>query len=213
MSAWIGASLTEEENSCHVEVKVMRQIMVSILAAFSLSSIPHAALAQSGFYVLGAIGNVGSDLDLGVRFGGLRFRLDSKDRGFNLGGGYRFNENISLEAAYQDFGTLTGPAGECPEASTCLFVLVSPKVDAAALSVSFVGSLRIRDRLSGYGRFGLTRWELNGANSPAFDESGTDLHYGVGLRWSFDSRWRMFAELTRVDFGLESVSAGVKYRF
>lgn len=189
----------------------MRHTIIWALAVLSLISFSHPAVAQSGFHLFGAIGNASSEVDLGVRFGGLRFRLDSDDSGFNLGGGYRFNENISLEAAYQDYGTLTGPVGDCPPGSTCLFALLRPAVDAAAVSVSFVGSFRINDRLGGYGRLGLTHWEFTGTNSSAFDDSGEDLHYGLGLFWSFDDRWRLFAEYTRVDFGLDSISAGVRY--
>lgn len=85
-----------------------------------------------------------------------------------------------------------------------------PKVDAAALSVSFVGSFQIKDRLDGYGRLGLTSWEFDGSTS-VFDDSREDLHYGIGLRWSFDEDWKIFAEYTRVDLDLDGANVGIRY--
>ncbi len=130
-----------------------------------------------------------------------------------IGGGYKFNRKVSLEAAYQDFGRQTAQT-DCPPGIFCLVVPLRTQADVTALSVSLVGSFRISDRLEGYGKFGLTRWdvEFDGISS-AFDDSGEDLHYGVGLRWSFEDHWNIFGEYTRVDLDLDTFSIGIRYDF
>lgn len=192
----------------------MRLTKRSWLAMSFLSLFSGAAVAQSDFYLFGSIGNSNADGVVGIPpadpFG--LSRVDDRDsRNFTVGGGYEFNEHIALEAAYQDFGsfktTCQGPI--------CSLVLLTsqPEVAAAALSVSFVGSLRINDRLDGYGRLGLTSWEFDGSSAYTFDGSREDLHYGVGLRWSFDDSWKIFGEYARVDLDVDAVSVGVRYGF
>lgn len=189
----------------------MRLTKCSWLAMSALSFFPAAAVAQSDFYLFGTIGNSNADV-VGIPPGdpfGMN-RVDGGDRSFTFGGGYEFNEHVSLEAAYQDFGSfMRGTVCRVP----CTALYLPPvEVDAAALSVSFVGSLRINDRLDGYGRLGLTRWELDGSFA-AIDDSGEDLNYGVGLRWSFDGNWKIFAEYSRVHLDLDAVGLGIRYGF
>ena len=186
----------------------------SWLAMWSLSLFSGVAVAQSDFYLFGTIGNSNADGVVGIPRAdpfGLSQVDDGDSRSFTVGGGYEFNAHVALEAAYQDFGsfktTCQGPI--------CSLVLLTSQaeVDAAALSVSFVGSLRISDRLDGYGRLGLTRWEFDGPSSYSFDDSGEDLHYGVGLRWSFGDHWKSFAEYTRVDLDVDAANVGISYGF
>lgn len=190
------------------EVEIMRHTVVSGLTILSMGLIAPISAAQSDFYIFGAIGNSDSDVSLG----GLN-RVDDDDSSFMLGGGYEFNENFALEAVYQDFGNQAGET-DCPPGFFCLIVPLSTEADLTALSVSLVGSFRISDGLDGYGRLGLSSWdiEFDGISS-AFDDSGEDLHYGVGLRWSFEEHWSIFAEYTRVDLDLDTVNIGIRYAF
>jgi hypothetical protein len=168
----------------------------------------HIAVAQSELYIFSAIGNTDAD----VAFGGQN-RANDDDRSFTFGGGFEFNGNFALEAAYQDFGSQTGQT-DCPPGFSCLIVPLPTEADVAAFSVSLVGSFRISDRLDGYGKLGLTGWdvEFDGISS-AFDDSGEDLHYGVGLRWSFEEHWNIFGEYTKVDLDLDTISMGLRYDF
>lgn len=189
----------------------MRHAIISEFAILSLSLLSHAAVAQSGFYLFGTIGNSDADVALDVA-GVLERRVDSDDDGFAFGVGYEFHENFSLEAGYQNFGNHAGTT-KCT-ASICPIILIaSEKVDTAALSMSLVASFRISGQLDGYGRLGLTSWELDGDLSSDFDESGEDLHYGAGVRWSFDDHWKIFGEYTRVDLDLDTVGIGIRYGF
>ena len=174
----------------------------------SISLYSHSAVAQSAFYIFGAIGNTDEDVTLGGQN-----RVNDDDSSFMFGGGYEFNENIALEAAYQDFGTQAGQT-DCPPGFFCLLVPLLTKADVAAFSVSVVGGFRISDRLDGYGRLGVTSWdiEFDGISS-AFDDSSEDLHYGVGLRWSFAEHWNIFAEYAQVDLDLDTFSIGLRYDF
>lgn len=184
----------------------MRRAMMSSLAVLFLSALSHAEAAEGRFYILGAVGD--SNADVQVR---ATSSVHGDDRTLTLGGGYRFNRHISLEADYQDFGRHTGTIA-CPPALPCLTILYAPEVDAAAWSMSVIGSFRIHGRLDGYGRLGLSRWKLDGRAS-IFDRSGDDLHYGAGLRWSFTERSKIFAEYTRVDLDLDGLRIGMTYGF
>jgi hypothetical protein len=189
----------------------MRHTKSSWLAMLSLSLLSHAAIAQSGFYLFGAIGNADADVDAGTYRARLK-RIRGDESSFALGGGYEFNKNISLEAAYQDFGKLTGDRSLCVRLVCTLEAYPLEAVDAEALAVSALASFRISDRLDGYGKLGLTNWEFHSMSS-AYDDSGRDLHYGAGLRWTIDNDWRIFADYTRTDIGIDAVAIGVKYGF
>lgn len=180
--------------------------MTSSLAVLFTTAFSHAQAAESRFYVLGAVGD--SNADIRVDATSL---VHGDDRSFTLGGGYEFNRHVSLEADYQDFGRQTGTIA-CPPTLPCLTILYAPEVDAAAWSVSLIGSFRIHGRLDGYGRLGLSRWKLDGKAS-IFDRSGNDLHYGAGVRWSFTERSKIFAEYTRVDLDLDGLRIGMTYGF
>jgi opacity protein-like surface antigen len=173
-----------------------------------MSSLSHIAVAQNDFYIFGAISNTDAD----VALGGLN-SIDDDDSSFTLGGGYEFSEYLSLEAAYRDFGNQAGQT-DCPPGFACLIIPLLTEADVTAFSVSVLGSFRITDTLDGYGRLGVTRWdvEFDGISS-AFDDSGEDLHYGVGLRWSFEDHWKIFAEYTQVDLDIVGVSVGIRYGF
>lgn len=56
---------------------------------------------------------------------------------------------------------------------------------------------------------GLTRWVLD----PSAFVSGDDLHYGIGVRWSFNEDWQIFAEYTEIDLDIDNASIGLRYGF
>lgn len=186
----------------------MRHTAISGLAILFMSLLSHIAVAQSDFYIFGAIGNADADVALGGRNS-----VEDDGSSFMLGGGYKFSENFSLEAAYLDFGKQNGQT-DCPPGFACLLIPLRTEADVTALSVSVIGSFRISDTLDGYGRLGVTSWDVEyDGISAAFDDSGEDLHYGIGLRWSFEDHWKVFAEYTQIDLDIDSVSFGIRYDF
>lgn len=194
----------------YVEVIAVRHTTSSWLAMLSLGLLSHAALAQSGFYLFAAAGksDVDADLELGIW---QVHRIDDSDSNFTFGGGYRFGGHIALEGAYQDLGHQHG-RNDCAPNVICTFVFRPTDSDLAALSISIVGSFQITERLDGFGRLGVTSWDLD-ESSGIFDDSGDDLHYGVGLRWSFDEHWKFLAEYTRADFDFDTVGIGIRFDF
>lgn len=168
----------------------------------------NAAAANNNFYILGAFGNTNSD----VAAGGIN-RVDDNGGSFSLGAGFTFSQHFAIEVAYQDFGSQYGET-DCPPFYACLVIPVTTQADMTAVSLSVTGGLALSDSLDGYGRVGFARWDLSfDGISAAFDDSGEDLLYGAGLRWTLDDRWKIFAEYARVDLDLDTASLGVNYRF
>jgi len=179
---------------------------VLILALFS-----DTAIAQSGFYAFGAFGAFGN-ANSDVALGGLN-RLDDDNSSYTLGAGYEVNQNVSLEAAYQNSGSHNGET-DCPPDFTCLIIPVSAQADLTGISLSLIGSIALSDRLDVYGKIGFASWDVDFKDiSSAFDDSGEDLLYGAGLRWSIDDHWKVFAEYGRIELDLETVSVGIGYHF
>ena len=166
------------------------------------------AVAQSGFYIFGAFGNTNSD----VALGGLN-RVDDDNNSYALGAGYAFTPNVSLEGAYQEFGSHNGET-DCPPGVTCLVVPLSAQADLTGISLSLVGSIPLTDKLDVYGKIGFVSWDIEFKGiSSAFDTSGEDLQYGAGLRWSIDDHWKAFAEYGKVELDFDTASIGVSYHF
>ena len=175
-----------------------------LLAAFFAST----ATAQSNAYVFGAIGNTNTDVALGVLN-----RVDDDNSSYKLGAGYAITPNVSLEFAYQDFDRHNGQT-DCPPDFACLVIPVAARADLTAFSLAVLGSVPLSDRFSAYGKLGVFSWdvEFEGFSSP-FDDSGEDLLYGVGLKWSIDDSWKVFAEYERVELDLDSAQVGVSFYF
>lgn len=166
------------------------------------------AAAQSNAYVFGAIGDASSD----VALGGLN-RVDDDNNSLKVGLGYAFLPNMSVELAYQDFSRHDGET-DCPPGFACLVIPVSARADLTGISLAAVGSVPLSDSLSVYGKIGIFSWdvEFEGISS-AFDDSGEDLLYGAGLKWSIDDRWSIFGEYEGVDLDLDIIQIGVSLNF
>ena len=166
------------------------------------------AAAQSNAYVFGAIGNTDAD----VALGGLN-RVDDDNSSYKLGAGYAVTSNISLEIAYQNFDRHNGQT-DCPPGFACLVIPVAARADLTGVSLAVLGSVPLSDRFSAYGKLGFFSWDVEFEGfSSAFDDSGEDLLYGVGLRWSIDDSWKVFAEYERVELDLDSAQLGVSFHF
>ena len=166
------------------------------------------ATAQSNAYVFGAIGNTDSDIALG----GLN-RVDDDNSSYKLGAGYTFTPHLSLEIAYQDFDRHSGET-DCPPGFACLVIPVAARADLTGVSLAVVGSVPLLDKLSAYGKLGILRWDVKFEGfSSAFDDSGEDLLYGAGLKWSIDDRWNVFAEYEGVDLDADTLQVGVSFHF
>jgi len=182
--------------------------MSIVAGVFVLALFSDTAVAQSGFYIFGAFGNTSSDVPLG----GLN-RVDDDNSSYVLGAGYAVNRNVSMEAAYQNFGNPNGET-DCPPGFTCLVVPLLAQADVMGISLSLIGNLEFTDRLDVYGKVGFVSWDIEFKDiSSAFDASGEDLLYGAGLRWSIDDHWKAFAEYGKVELDFDTASIGMSYHF
>ena len=181
------------------------QVVAGVLLTAFLSG---NASAQSDIYIFGAVGNTNSDIQLG----GLN-NIDDGDSSYSLGAGYAFTPNFSVELAYQDFGSHDA-ATDCPPGFTCLVIPVSTQADLTGIALNLVGSIPLTESLDAYGRVGMVSWDIEfDGISAAFDKSGEDIGYGVGLSWSIGDHWSVFGEYSRLDLDLDSTDIGVSYHF
>lgn len=187
----------------------MCKMMYRSIAAVCLSlGLSGATMADEGVYLFAEYNSSQSDMDLS----GLS-RVDDDATGFLVGGGYSFGAHFALELAYQDFGRHDGET-DCPPDIVCLIVPAQTRADLHSLSLSAVARFPIGERLSIYGRLGISSWDVgyDGLNS-VFDESGEDLLIGAGVDGSLNERWSLFAEYRQVDIDIKSVGLGVRYSF
>lgn len=180
-------------------------VVAKVIILLLLSNL---AEAQGPFYIFGSLGNTSAD----IAFGGLN-RVDDDDISYALGAGFVISEILSIEGAYHDFGSHNGET-DCPPDFACLIVPVSTKADLTGISLSLIGSVPVADRFEAYGKVGVVSWDTDFSGiSSAFNTSGEDLLYGVGLRWSIEDRWRVSAEYSRVDLDLDTARIGLSYHF
>ena len=178
-----------------------------LVAALLILNLVSPAAAAS-FYIFGDVGI--TDSDVGV--GGLN-RANGNESGYTLGAGYELNRTVSLQAAYHDFGTHDGET-DCPSGFACLIVPLSADADVTGISLALTGRVPLTDRWDGYAKLGLMRSDVEfGGISAAFDDSSGDLLIGLGLSWSVDEHWKVFAEYTKVDLELDTASVGLRYSF
>jgi OOP family OmpA-OmpF porin len=135
---------------------------------------------------------------------------DLTDTGWKLAIGNQFNPNVALEFGYADLGEAKVTAAG-----------VSCKADANGFGASVVGSLPAANQLSFTGRVGLFRWDESitcsaGAASVSDSDSGTDLAFGVGVRYDITKTVGVRGEWERYDLDdadVDMLSFGVVVKF
>ena len=175
-----------------------------------LAILSDTAIAQSDFYVFGTFGNTNSDISFDDQN-----RVSGGDDSYALGAGYTVNRNLSLEVAYEGFGNQNATTN-CPPDFSCINLILplTTEADLKAISLSVIGSIPLTDRFEVFGQVGIASWDVDYKGiSSAFDDSGEDLLYGLGLSWSADDHWKIVAEYVKVDLDFDTASLGVRYHF
>jgi OOP family OmpA-OmpF porin len=174
------------------------------IASLAFGAAAHADVAP-GYYAGLSLGQGSIDVE----------GLDESDTAFKLFGGYTFNEYFAVEASYIDGGS--------PEKSVAMFGLRSAiSADVSALNVSAVGRLALNDAFTLFGKAGLARYEVDGSirveddwfgdwYEMSFEDSGTELSFGVGGEYSF-GQFGLRAEYESIE-DLSVLSIGGTYRF
>lgn len=146
-------------------------------AAFALAAaIPTPALA---------------DFSVGVRLGSANQTtsasslpdISGSDTSFGIGAAFKFHKNFAVEANYNDFGQMEDSYIDSFDD------LITDKVSSNSLSIGLKTIFPVGETSSLFLRAGLSSWdwEIEETDSafPGFvfkaDDSGTDIHYGVGF--------------------------------
>lgn len=195
-----------KQNDLHRVVAGLAVISAVVLAGFSLP-------ANADWYGAASLGrtdlqeNVCSDLSA---LGFTPCSEDKTDTGWKLSVGNQFNTNAALEFGYADLGEAKFNAAG-----------VGCSLEADGFHASLVGSLPMANQFSFTGRVGLFRWNADvscsaGGASASADESGTDLTFGVGVRYDMTKSVGLRGEWERFDLDdadVDMLSLGLIFSF
>jgi len=177
----------------------MRKAILFAVALIALPVLP-AVAADNGFYLGGSVGQANlkiSDITDGISTAD----FDADDTAFKLIAGIRPLDWLGVEAAYVNFGE--------PEDTVLNQKL---KADGDGISAFAVGFLPTGP-VDLFAKVGLISWDSKISGS--FDDSGTDLAYGVGAQFrvlglSIRAEYEKF-DISDVD--LDMISVGLTYTF
>lgn len=171
----------------------MKKVLAGLCMAAGMAGFSGMALADnSGFYVVGAVGQVrgvsksNTDASL-TALGATGFvsNMNSNATAFKLLAGYQLNTNFAIEGGYVDVGkfdyTATGGNLISP-------VSLSSKVTGWGLGA--VGILPVTSQFGALGKLGVARVNAScssSANVVASCPSKTDLTYGLGVKYDLTS--------------------------
>lgn len=181
----------------------LKAIPLVALAAVSLAA-PGLALADSGLFIGGSIGNSTLDEDIdGAVF-------DDNATAFRLVTGYQFSDMFGLEIGYQDFGeldeTVDGP------------IPVEASISADGWTAGATLDLPLGDRFSLFGRAGYFFWDADVVvDGLSLDIPGDENPYfGAGARVNVTDSFSLIGDWSRFeldDVDTDVISIGFQYRF
>ncbi len=199
-----------------------KNLIAGLMALSGLAAGAPAALAQdTGFYAGIGVGQS----DAKDACAGAPISCDNKDTGWKIFGGYQFNKNFGAEVGYVDFGKATANG-------VISGVAVSANAKAKGWEFLGVGTLPIADKFSAYGKLGFFRWDADvsaTASIPGFavtasaSDKGTDLTYGIGLKYDFFKsasgrlEWQRYKDIgntaTTGKSDVDLISLGLVFKF
>lgn len=184
---------------------------VILPAAFLAISAPAAAQqSDMGFYIGGAYGMSSFDIDTA---GITNPSVDDSDSGFKIFGGYQFSRNWGVEVGYVDFGK-AGIRG------SILGTPFNGDLGVTALTVAGTGTMPMNESFSLLGKVGIWNWDAKASVAAlgtvgTASDSGTDLFFGVGLRYNLSKNLGLQLEVEQYsgDDSITYTSLGLRYKF
>jgi len=191
----------------------VRKTLAACALALSGALTATPASAQQ-FFVGGSIGQ--SDIDDEIATGLIDSgSVDGKDTAWKIFGGYMFNRNLGVEAAYINLGEVaySGTFSGLP--------VTGGKVELTAFNIAALGNLPINEQFSVFGKIGLFMWDAEASDTTggvpfSAKDDGTDISFGVGLAYNFTPNFGVRAEyeLFKTDNADASlISIGAVWRF
>lgn len=186
------------------------KIAVSVFSAvlMTATAMPCHADGDSRWYLLAGVGQANTEASFTSTD-----VIDGDDTAFEIGGGFAFNDNFSVELTYQDFGEPRGFAG-CPPEVFCVAIVpfAIEKVSVDGWTAAVRGALPVTDVFSVFGRLGVLAWDAS-ARNPGLNDSGTDLLYGGGVAVDIGNRFGLQLSYERADVDIETVKLGARFKF
>lgn len=186
---------------------IHRGLAAAVLASALLLSGP--AMADSGFYIGGSVGNATLEANLQDPIGGGDFTFDESDFSWKAFAGYNFDLpviNLGIEGGYRNLG---GPS--------VTVATESFGIDITAWDVFGVAGFDLGP-LTVFGKLGVISWDAE-LSIDGFDvgsEDDQDTAYGVGVSFGLGSL-QLRAEYEMFDISdiedLYMLSAGFVYTF
>lgn len=181
----------------------MYKKMATTLAAIALTTLSATSSAQDGMGYFGfGVGQAKNDGCEGQPSGSTC--SDTKTVG-RIVGGYEFNENFAIEGAYTSLGAAEAAALSGPERA---------KLEGSAFSLAVMGSVPLNDAWALFGKFGMSRWDVEASLTNGFgdtysaDDDGNDPVYGVGIKW-IEGNYSLRLEYERYEVGLADSTDGL----
>jgi hypothetical protein len=208
---WANATLWQKVDkmlqSYNSEIRVHRGL--AALVAASLLALSGTAMADSGFYAGGSVGNTTLEVNFEDPIEGGAFTFDESDFSWKVFGGFNFDLpviNLGVEGGYRDLG---GPSAT--------FATETYGIDVTAWDVFGVAGFNLGP-VNVFGKLGFISWEadLTVAGFDAGSEDDTDTAYGIGAAFNLGS-FQLRAEYEMFDISdvedLYMLSAGFVYTF
>ena len=177
-------------------------------AVMAVSAPAVAQQSDAGWYIGGSYGMSTFDLDT---TGITNPSVDDGDSGFKIFGGFQFTKHWGAEVGYVDFGK-AGIRG------SVIGIPFTGDLGITAFTLAGTGTLPLGENFALLGKVGLAQWNadvsVSGAGSTS--DSGSDMFYGIGARYSFNKNLSVQAEYEVLDMDVDSVtmmSIGLRYKF
>lgn len=213
----------------HVSPRYGKLVHAFSATALILGLVVTPAIAQTGGWY-GGLGlgqakvndfdSVCSDL-LSFLPAGSACSSDDKDNGFKFFAGNQFNKNGALELGYVDLGKATASVSGPGVGGTLSW-------EATGFNFALIGSLPVNEAFSVLGRIGIFAWDVDFkvsgvGGSASQSASGTDLTYGVGVKYDFNKttgmrfEWEKFKDVgdenTTGQGDIDLLSLSLVFRF
>lgn len=191
---------------------MIRKVLVA--SGLALGGLLAATQASAQAFIGGSLGQ--SDTDETITTGLITSGpVDGKDTGFKVFGGYMFNRNLGVEAAYVNLGEVSYSGSFGP------FPVVGGKVELTGFNIAALGSFPINEQFSVFGKLGLFIWDVEASDVTggvpfSAKTDGTDISFGLGVGYNFTrnlgvrAEWERF-KLDEADSDLLSI--GIVWRF